>query len=203
MENKNIIRELESNKRGNNIFNDQKSSDLTELKEILEEGEELMVDISAEEWDRVAPSLMRRKNMTQLSATRSYVAQMLLNVLKEKYPKIEKYIYYKASSHKPNFLYNLSYIKDILEIEDIHPDRIHIIMNETKSAILCDAVSILLGDDYPFDVNIYTSPNVFYTTVIPDNRDKVFLWEEYDYTSYNANNEGIVNKATREKVKVK
>ena len=41
MENKKIIRELEKNEKGNNIFGDQKSQDLNELKDILKERKDL------------------------------------------------------------------------------------------------------------------------------------------------------------------
>lgn len=203
MENKKIIRELEKNEKGNNIFGDQKSQDLNELKDILKERKDLVVDFPVKEWDMVAPYLMRKEDMTQLSATRSYVASKLLGTLKEKYPQLKKYYRSEGNPECPSLIYNLSYINDLLEIEDIHPERVHFIMNGNKSAILCDALSILLDDNNPFDVSIYSSPNVFYTSVIPDNREKEFIWEAYNYTSYKENEEGEKNIASRHKVKIK
>ena len=71
MENKKIIRELEKNEKGNNIFGDQKSQDLNELKDILKERKDLVVDFPVKEWDMVAPYLMRKEDMTQSSVSSS------------------------------------------------------------------------------------------------------------------------------------
>lgn len=202
MENKKLYRELSDNKRGNKIFHDQKSKDIEELKTIVESNGELVVDFPVEEWDKVAPSLMRNKEMTQLEATRSYIASKIFDNLKEKYSQLEVYDL-NNSKEKPNLNYNLNYIRDILEIEDLAPKRIHFIMNGTKSAILCDALSILLSNDYSFDTYIYTSPNVFYTTVIPDSKEKVYLWQEYNYTYFYGDKDGEQNIASRNKVKTK
>ena len=197
MENKKIIKTIEENKEGNIIFGDQKSSDLQELKKILEERKDLVVDFPVAEWDMVAPYLIRKPDMTQLAATRGYIAPKLLSVLKNKYPQLEKYYISEENPEKPSLIYNLSYIRDLLEVENITPERVHFIMNGNQSAVLCDALSILLSDEYPFDVSIYTSPNVFYTTVIPDSKEKVYLWQEYNYTCFYGDKEGEKNIASR------
>lgn len=203
MVNKNITKELENNEKGHIIFNSQNPKDLKELEEILRENNELLVDFPVNEWDKFAPLLMSRRDMTQLEATRRYVAGKLLETLKEKYPKIQKYFISKDNTDYPNLAYNLTYVKDILELEIINPERVHFIMNGNKSAILCDAISILLSDDNPFDVSIYTAPNIFYTSIIPDNREKVYMWQEYNYKTYHENEDGYRNVATRPKIKVK
>ena len=190
MVNNKLLREVESNKKGNIIFNDQKASDLEELKTILEKRKELVVDFPVDEWDKVAPHLMNRNDMTQLQATRGFIALKILNVLKEKCPDLKKY-------YEENRLYDFAYIDAIMKINNINPERIHFIMNGNKSAILCDALSILLSEEYNFDVSIYLSPNNFYTTVIPDYKEKVYLWQEYSYTSYYENEEGETNTASR------
>lgn len=203
MVNKNITKELENNEKGHIIFNSQNPKDLKELEEILRENNELLVDFPVNEWDKFAPLLMSRRDMTQLEATRRYVAGKLLETLKEKYPQIQKYFISKDNTDYPNLAYNLTYVKDILELEIINPERVHFIMNGNKSAILCDAISILLSDDNPFDVSIYTAPNIFYTSIIPDNREKVYMWQEYNYKTYHENEDGYRNVATRPKIKVK
>ena len=203
MVNKNITKELENNEKGHIIFNSQNPKDLKELEEILRENNELLVDFPVNEWDKFAPLLMSRRDMTQLEATRRYVAGKPLETLKEKYPQIQKYFISKDNTDYPNLAYNLTYVKDILELEIINPERVHFIMNGNKSAILCDAISILLSDDNPFDVSIYTAPNIFYTSIIPDNREKVYMWQEYNYKTYHENEDGYRNVATRPKIKVK
>lgn len=203
MVNKNITKELENNEKGHIIFNSQNPKDLKKLEEILRENNELLVDFPVNEWDKFAPLLMSRRDMTQLEATRRYVAGKLLETLKEKYPQIQKYFISKDNTDYPNLAYNLTYVKDILELEIINPERVHFIMNGNKSAILCDAISILLSDDNPFDVSIYTAPNIFYTSIIPDNREKVYMWQEYNYKTYHENEDGYRNVATRPKIKVK
>ena len=190
MVNNKLLREVESNKKGNVIFNDQKASDLEELKEILEKRGELVVDFPVDEWDKVGPYLMNRNDMTQLQATRGYIASKILNAIKEKCPELKKY-------YEENRLFDFAYIDAIMKINNINLKRIHFIMNGNKSAILCDALSILLSEEYGFDVSIYSSPNNFYTTVIPDYQEKVYLWQEYSYTSFYENEEGEKNTASR------
>ena len=206
MTNSKITRELESNKKGHILFDNQKASDLYKLKKILEEQGKIVVDFPVEEWYKAAAIILSEEQPFRLRAARQFVATKLLSVLEEKYPQLREYA---GSKHlaifqqgdrekfreKSDFIYNLHDVADMLEVEEIHIDRIHFIMNGTRSDNLCDALTPLLSDKTPFDVSIYSSPNGFYTYLDPDSIEKRFISDRYKYTVYKKYEEGVPSDA--------
>ena len=208
MLNKKIIRELEENNRGHILFNEQNASDLDELKEILEERDQIVIDFPVEEWNNAKKIIDNETKPFDLRTTRQYIATKLLDKLKDHYPQLKEYsskrkkqIFESGDIEKylenEDIIYNLYDVRDILDIEDIELDRVHFIMNGVRSNILCDALSVLLKDENPFDVSIYTSPDSFSTKTVPDRYDDSYLWEAYNFTVFNRFDEGIRNTATR------
>ena len=209
MTNSIIIRELEKNQKGHIIFDNQKVSDLIELKEILEKQNQIVVDFSYHEWSKVYDSIWCEDRFRRILETRKYIATKILVELEKKYPQLKEYgaskdiryftngnsELYKENSHAMS----IEDLEEIMSMEGIEIDRIHFIMNQTESNVLCDALSILLSDTTPFSVTFYLCPTKFSTFEIPD-REKTILRDAYSYTRYKEYNEGIKNVAS-EKVK--
>ena len=218
MVNTKLVRELEKKNKGHILFDYQKPSDLWELKKILEERGEIVVDFSVMEWneafkvvliDQVDGKETSREKTSKLNAARQYAATKLLAELEKKYPQVKEYggsdflpIFTEGDREKyekkQETIYNLKDVEDILEVEGIKVDRVHFLMNGTRSDALCDALSMLLSDDTPFRVSIYSSPNGFYTCRVPDAKERIWIHQAYNYTRFSKYEEGVVNKAARQ-----
>lgn len=212
MVNKNILKVLEENKKGHIIFESQDPRDLDELKYILKKRGDLVVDIPEKEWFVVAPLVFEENPAFRIQATRKYIAARLLVELEKKYPQLKEYGGTRhleaiqtgdveTFKNEYDLLYSLDDIRDMLEIEGIQLNRLHIIMNGNRSNILCDAASVLLRDDNPYSTSIYTAPNMFYTSIIPDAFEKTNMRDAYNFTIYQKFDEGIVNKAKKKQKK--
>ena len=198
MTNKNIIKELEENKKGHVIFESQDSNDLEELRERLQENNQIVVDFPLSEWQEVEPTIDRENDCFKIRITRQYIASKILSELSNFYPQLDEYRG-KDSVEKlkqpdiyegvQDLIYNLYDVRDILDIEEIPIDRIHFIINGIKSDILCDSISLLLREDNAYNTSIY-STNDFTTEEVPDFYDGTKLWEAYKYTLYHKNEEG-------------
>ena len=209
MINKNITREVTSKRKGHIIYSHQEYYDMIQLPELLKK--EIVVDLSPSEWLQASNTIfveerdgkieaVEQKNI--IETTRKLIVTKLLSELEKKYPQLKEY---DASSYLQYFLngnlsefqrkkdsiYSIKDLEDILEVEEIKLDRVHFIMNYTRSDTLCDALSILLSDNTPFSVSIYCCPNGFYTCYIPDSDEKVFLQDAYNYTLYDRLDAGI------------
>ncbi len=217
MVNQNIIKELKKKKKGHILFNYQIPSDLYYLPEMIQD--DIVVDLSVVEWMSVSPIVLVEEKDGKMTAAdkdysievaRKYIATRLLAELEKKYPQLKKYsgseflpIFLKSDreeyQRKKNYIYGLKDVEDMLSVEGIQLDRVHFIMNGTRSDHLCDALSILLSDDTPFSVSIYCSPNGFYTYYIPDSKDRIVLEKAYSFKVYNKLEEGFLNKAKKPK----
>ena len=217
MINKILEREIAKKQKGHILFNHQEGSDLHQLAQSLEEKGEIVINFNPIEWCKVAAVVLvkdieeiiiQREKEDKFEACRKYIATKLLTELEKKHPEIKQY---EGSSYLPIFLegdrqeyeakrqsiYSLKDVEDILEIEGITLDRVHFIMNGTKSDTICDSLSILLSDKTPFKVSIYCSPNGFYTYRIPDATEKIYLDQVYNYTIYDKFQEGKSNVAVK------
>ena len=217
MVNQNIIKELKKKRKGHILFNYQIPSDLYYLPEMIQD--DIVVDLSVVEWMSVSPIVLVEEKDGKMTAAdkdysievaRKYIATRLLAELEKKYPQLKKYggseflpIFLKSDreeyQRKKNYIYGLKDVEDMLSVEGIQLDRVHFIMNGTRSDHLCDALSILLSDDTPFSVSIYCSPNGFYTYYIPDSKDRIVLEKAYSFKVYNKLEEGFFNKAKKPK----
>ena len=213
MTNSKIIRELENNQKGHIIFDHQKASDLNELKKILEEENKIVIDFSSEEWD-IAFHCIVTDNYCQrvdyhyqiILETRKYIATKILVELEKKYPQLKEYgasqdIKYFTQGNrtlykeKPHAM-SIEDLEEIMTIEGIEVDRIHIIMNQIDSSYIRAALSILLSDNTPFSVTFYSSPFKCMPFEIPD-KEKTTIYDVYNFTRYDEYEEGkknIVNK---------
>ena len=218
-----LKREVENKPKGHILFNNQKASDLDQLKQLLVEKGDIIIDFPSIEWHKVANIILLkdiddtvavREKDSKIEACRKYIATKLLTELEMKYPELRQYegssylsIFLKGDKQeyekKRQSIYSLKDLESILEVEKITLDRVHIIMNGTRSSTICDSLSILLSDKTPFKVSIYCSPNGFYTCYIPDATEKVFLHQAYNYTVYSKYKEGIENVAVKPKQKRK
>ena len=209
MTNSKIIRELENNQKGHIMFDCQKASDLRELKEILEEQNKILIDFSNEEWDKVFNCIVSDNYYQSILETRKYIATKILVELEKKYPQLKEYgasqdikyftqgnrTLYKEKSHAMT----IEDLEEIMTIEGIEVDRIHIIMNQIDSSYIRAALSILLSDNTPFSVTFYSSPFRCMSFEIPD-KEKTTIYDVYSFTRYNGYEEGkenIVNKKVK------
>ena len=217
MVNQNIMKELKEKRKGHILFDYQISSDLYHLSELIKD--DIVVDFSVMEWKEVYPIILLEEKNGKLTAAdkdysievaRKYIATKLLSELEAKYPQLKEYggseflpIFLKRDreeyQRKRNYIYGLQDVEEMLSVEGIQLDRVHFIMNGTRSDHLCDALSILLSDDTPFSVSVYCAPNGFYTHYIPDSKERIVLENAYNYTVYNKLQEGRINKAKRPK----
>lgn len=221
MINKNITREVTSKRKGHIIYNHQEYYDMIHLPELLKK--EIVVDLSPSEWLQASNTILVEERNGQIQAAeqknkiesaRKFIATKILSELEKKYPQLKEY---DASSYlkfflngnlsefqrKKDSIYSIKDLEDILEVEEIKLDRVHFIMNYTRSDTLCDALSILLSDNTPFSVSIYCCPNGFYTCYIPDSDEKVFLGDAYNYTLYDSLAAGIDYNQKKSKTKKK
>lgn len=218
MINKILERVIGKKQKGHILFDHQEGSDLHKLAQALEETGEIVIDFNPIEWhDKVVAVVLvkdiegiiiQREKKEKLEACRKYIATKLLTELEKKYPEVKQY---EGSSYLPIFLegdrqeyeakrqsiYSLEDVEEILEVEGIILDRVHFIMNGTRSDTICDSLSILLSDKTPFKVSIYCSPNGFYTYRIPDATEKIFLDQVYNYTRYDKFQKGKRNNAVK------
>lgn len=202
MTNSKIIRELEKNKKGHIIFDNQKISDLNELKEILDKQDKIVVAFPYDEWEKVYDSIWSEDRYQRVLETRKYIATKILVELEKKYPQLKEYgasqdIKYFTSGNRELYqekshAMTIEDLEEIMSYEEIEVDRIHFIMNQTESDNLCDALSILLSDTTPFSVSFYSSPSKFSTLTIPEQKN-TFIYEVYSYTRYREYEEGKEN----------
>lgn len=196
--NQNIQREIENNTQGNIIFESQRESDGSRLEELLKDKDEILVDFS-NDWHEAQTLLYRIDKESRLKATRQYVSIKILEALEERYPKIKEYegsknldIFKKydieSYKSKEKTLYNIQDVLDLLSIEDINIDRIYFMIH--GESLLCDALTILLSDDNPFNITIYSSESSFSTFYDPDSIEKKRISEIYSYTTFNKGEEG-------------
>ena len=77
--------------------------------------------------------------------------------------------------------------------------RVHIIMNSIKSAIICEGVIPLIGDNLNFGTSIYNAPNKFYPSAHKINEKIIYLTNLYSYIEFDENDKGILsNKLLKE-----
>ena len=218
MINKILEREIEKKQKGHILFNHQEASDLHQLAQYLEEKGEIVINFNPIEWHNKVASIVlvkdiegniiQREEKAKFEACRKYIATKILTELEKKYPEIKEY---EGSSYLPIFIkgdrqgyeakrqsiYSLKDVEDILETEGITLDRVHFIMNGTRSDTICDSLSILFSDKTPFKVSIYCSPNGFYTYRIPDTTERIYFHQVYNYTEYDKFKEGKINVALK------
>ena len=199
--NENLQREVESNKEGHIIFNSQRESDMGRLKELLKDKDRITIEFS-EDWYSTQAMLYRIKDKKdQLIGARQYVSAKILQALEEKYPQMKEYegsknleIFKQGDSEKykskKDSLYTLKDIEEMLDVEDIHIDRIHFILRDMDAPLLCNALTILLSDDTPFNVTIYSSTIPFRALYDPDSIENKWLTEVYSYTTFNKGENG-------------
>lgn len=215
-----LKRELKSNKKGHKLFDNQKPSDLNELVENKEfhSKDDLYIDFNVKAWnidrERIYESYDKEE---QLKRCQQYVALRILEQLQKRNKELEEYEVYKylftfrydsEDEYKKveNKFLGVNDVIDLLSFEENQVQRIHFIMNGNKNNLLCDALTPFLAKGLPFSTSIYTSPNGFYSTLIPGITEKKYIWEEYEYTRFIEHNEGeknIPKKKRTNKVKEK
>ncbi len=207
MVNKILARELKSNKKGHKLFDNQKPSDLNELVENkdLYCKNDLFVDFAVKDWYYDQKLIYNSPDKEeQLKRCQKYVVLKILEQLQQRNEELKEYESYKylivfrngtEDDYKQieNKLLGVNDIIDLLSFEENQIPRIHFIMNGNRNHLLCDALTPFLVNDLPFSTSIYTSPNGFYTTLIPFSKEKKYLWEECAYTRFKEYNEGEKN----------
>ena len=217
MINPSIQKELEKKKKGHIIFENQLASDMRELPSLIKEP---IVEIPPEEWYYVTDLTVVDEygnvadKAYKIEVVRKYLATKILASLEKRHPELQKYegsnflpIFLKGDreeyARKKNYIYGLKDVEDILGIEGIQEDRIHFLINNTGSNLLCDSLSILLSDDTPFSVSFYLCPSGFSTYYIPDSKEKIHLQCAYNYTVYKRSDFVRQNRVRKGKQKKK
>lgn len=210
-----LKRELKSNKNGHKLFDNQKSSDLHEIveNEELHSKDDLYVNLDVKDWDNIRERIYEScDEEEQLKRCQKYITLRILEQLQKRNKELEEYEvnkylfifrYDSEESYKKvenNFL-GVNDVIDLLSFEENQVQRIHFIMNGNKNHLLCDALTPFLARDLPFSTSIYTSPNCFYSILIPGIKEKKYIWEEYEYTRFTEYNEGEKNVPKKKKNK--
>ena len=155
--------------KDNNLYINEDQQDLEEMKRYLVGQGEIVVDFPAHEWEHAMLVISGEMKEFQGDATRKYVGTKILKELEAKYPVLKRE--YNGSKHLPifqmgdektykeksSYIYNVYDVRDILEVEDIHPERIHLFMNQIRSPLLRDAILILFSNNTGCDINLYSS----------------------------------------------
>ena len=211
--NENLQKEVDGNRKGHIIFNYQRESDMVRLKELLKAEDKITVEFS-EDWypaQNILYDIKDRK--THLAGARQYVTAKILEVLEEKYPQLKEYegsknleIFKQGDlelySKKSNSLYGLKDLEEMLSIEDIHIDRIHLIIRSIGSPLLFNAIAMLLSDETPFSISAYASESSF-PLYDPDSIENKWLTETYSYTIFNKGKAAELSYRYRESQKQK
>ena len=163
-----------------NLYSNQ--DNLDELERKLREQKEVVVTFPTEELLHAEHVILGEVPEFREHAARQYVGAKLLQALEEKYPLLKRE--YNGSKHLPifqkgdreafreksSYIYNVFDVKDILGVEDIHPERVHIIIKGDKSKLLRPGLLPLLEDNTPFDTNIYLPPVEDVDFLAPDEK---------------------------------
>ena len=229
MENKMLLRELENKEKVHEIFEHQRPRDLTELAKIIkkEHPNDLLVVFNPEEyWEKVENIIYKEteenrcgktKNPTLVQQTTNkildqYIALKVLENLSTKNTPLTlcfnearlnifkrgDCVAYKMFKDK---MPNSNYVKEILTLDETAPTRLHFIVNGIKSNKLCDALCTYLDNTTTVATRIYLSPNGMYTATVKQNDKPVFLWEAYDYMTFDEGKEGYQPKSYHPKTK--
>ena len=155
--------------KDNNLYINEDQQDLEEMKRYLVGQGEIVVDFPKQEWEHAMIVISGEMKEFQDDATRKYVGAKILYELEKKYPVLKreyngsKYLPIfqmgdeKAYKEKSSYIYNVFDVNDILEVEDIHPERLHIFMNGNRSVLLKDALMNLFDNRNSFNTNLYSS----------------------------------------------
>lgn len=196
MVNQILLNEIKKNEKGHKIFDYQKNEDLIELDEYIKIiPHEIVISLTQKEW--YYPSLIiysEEDTLKQIQACRKYLVAKIVRELQKEYKELEKYeidnqlnIFNKKAKKeyftKKNQMLNVKELLDMIRIEEIPIERIHIIIDTKYSEIICDALTILLENNLPFSTSVYLTYSSFYTILVPDKKD-TFLWQAYHYKRF-------------------
>lgn len=160
---------MSNNKPENNIYMNQNESDLYALENKLREQGEVVALFTKEQWDNVSKIIASEMKEFKEDAARRYVATKLLKALEEKYPRVRQE--YHGSKHLPIFetgdvetyekkfscIYNLYDVRDIISVEEIPVETIHLLVNGVEDPLLGKALLSLFDNKTSFSVNIYST----------------------------------------------
>lgn len=204
MLNQNINKELLRDDKIHRLFNHQKAADLSELSEILKYNDEniLVLEFSNKELDEIIATILQDNDEESKKRSTKYVALKLLKELSKKDNSVSNlHIDELLESFKRESTYlenqdKYPSIEDVIELINLNKSikRIHIIMNNIRSAIICEGTVPLIGDNLNFATSIYNSPNKFYPSVIRLDEKIEYLSNLYSYIEYDENNTGILSK---------
>ena len=229
MENKILLIELKNEKQTHEIFARQNPSDLNELAKVIrkEYPHDILVMFDPKEyWEKVENIIYQetieyrtRENkditleqQTAMKILDQYVALKILEDLSKKNTPLNMFFDearlsifrrgdWAAYEMFKDKMPNSGDVKEILRLDEKAPTRIHFIVNGVPSSRLCDTLSTYLDNSTSFATRIYLSPNGFYTTTAKKEGNLVWLWEAYDYMSFDKEKEGYQPKPYRSKIK--
>ena len=196
MVNQLLLSELRKNEKDHKIFEYQRQKDLQELEEYIKNIPfEITISITQKDW--YYPSLViysEEDRSDQIKACRKYLTAKILKELEKQYESLKKYEIQKQSDifekkekntyqQMKNKMYSIQELIEILSIEDIPIERIHVIITVKSSELLCDSLTVLLGDNLPFSTSVYLTQNNFYTIRIPE-EEHTLLWQAYRYKRF-------------------
>ena len=196
------VEKEETPERGHIIFDCQRESDIGRLIRLLDDEKKTVVEINPENWDSAQDLIYKIKDRKEhIVAGRKYVASKILQVLEEKYPQLKGYEGsknletfekgqdgLKSYEEKKSSMWDIDDVEDILAIEEINIDRIHFVMRHVSSPVLFNALTILLSDDTPFKVSMYSETT--FPLEDPDSKEKEWLTNSYSYTYFLQGREG-------------
>lgn len=203
MINQNLKKELQKDDKNHRLFNHQRSIDLHELSEILRYNKEniLLIEFSNKELDEIIGTILQDDNEEATKRSTQYIALKLLKELKEKDKSfsnipVEKLL--ESFKKEKDYLQNQDKypkLEDVINLVNMNDSvkRVHIIMNSIKSAIVCEGVIPLIGDNLNFGTSIYNAPNKFYPSAHKINEKIIYLTNMYSYIEFDENDNGTLS----------
>lgn len=204
MINQNIRKELLKDDKIHRLFNHQRAFDLYELSELLKCNDEniILVEFSNKEMNEIIGTILQDDYEESKKRSKQYVA---LKLLKELIKKDDSLSNISIDELLESFKSEKSYlekqdkfpqIEDIINMINLNESikRIHVIMNNIRSAIICEGTIPLIGDNFNFGTSIYNAPNTFYPSGFRRNGKIEYLTDLFSYIEFDEANDGILSR---------
>lgn len=204
MINQNIRKELLKDDKIHRLFNHQRAFDLYELSELLKCNDEniILVEFSNKEMNEIIGTILQDDYEESKKRSKQYVA---LKLLKELIKKDDSLSNISIDELLESFKSEKSYlekqdkfpqIEDIINMINLNESikRIHVIMNNIRSAIICEGTIPLIGDNFNFGTSIYNAPNKFYLSGFRRNGKIEYLTDLFSYIEFDEANDGILSR---------
>ena len=204
MINQNIKKELLKDDKIHRLFNHQRAFDLCELSELLKYNDEniILVEFNNKEMNEIIGTILQDNYEESKKRSEQYIA---LKLLKELLKKDETLSSISIDELLESFKRERTYlenqdkypsIEDIISMINLNEsiNRVHIIMNSIRSAIICEGTIPLMGDNLNFGTSIYNAPNKFYPSGFRKNGKIEYLTDLFSYIEFDEGNDGILSR---------